>query len=78
MSGDGRIHHWEHGIGVEKSAFLPEMFGAEEIEVMRRLRAAFDPLEIANPGKMFPDGTAPALQHRGPHPLERAGLLSRE
>ena len=68
----------EHGIGVEKSAFLPEMFGAEEIEVMRRLRAAFDPLEIANPGKMFPDGTAPALQHRGPHPLERAGLLSRE
>ncbi len=68
----------EHGIGVEKSAFLPEMFGAEEIEVMRRLRAAYDPLEIANPGKMFPDGTAPALQHRGPHPLERAGLLSRE
>lgn len=68
----------EHGIGVEKSAFLPEMFGAHEIEVLRRLRAAFDPLEIANPGKMFPDGTAPALQHRGPHPLERAGLLSRE
>ncbi len=68
----------EHGIGVEKSAFLPEMFGADEIEVLRRLRAAFDPLEIANPGKMFPDGTAPALQHRGPHPLERAGLLSRE
>jgi glycolate oxidase len=68
----------EHGIGVEKSAFLPEMFGTDEIEVMRRIRAAFDPLEISNPGKMFPDGTAPSLQHRGPHPLERAGLLSRE
>lgn len=68
----------EHGIGVEKRDFLPDMFGPEEIECMQRLRAAFDPLGMANPGKMFPGGEAPALQHHGLHPLEKAGLISRE
>src|SRR6266566_2918146 len=55
----------EHGIGVEKREYLPEMFTADEIDCMKRLRSAFDPLEIANPGKMFPGGDAPALQQRG-------------
>ena len=68
----------EHGIGVEKREYLPEMFTADEIDCMKRLRGAFDPLEIANPGKMFPGGDAPALQQRGLHPLEQAGVLSRE
>src|SRR5215475_12751314 len=68
----------EHGIGVEKREYLPEMFTTDEIDCMKRLRAAFDPLEIANPGKMFPGGDAPALQQRGLHPLEQAGVLSRE
>ena len=45
---------------------------------MKRLRAAFDPLGIANPGKMFPGPEAPVLQQRGLHPLEKAGVLSRE
>ena len=54
------------------------MFTNDEIACMQRLRAAFDPLGIANPGKMFPGGEAPALQHHGLHPLERAGILSRE
>src|SRR5882672_2305175 len=67
----------EHGIGIEKREYLPEMFTADEIDCMKRLRAAFDPLEIANPGKMFPGGDAPALQQRGLHPLEQAGVLSR-
>jgi glycolate oxidase len=68
----------EHGIGVEKRDFLPAMFSAEEIECMGRLRAAFDPLGIANPGKMFPSAEAPALQQHGLHPLEQAGIISRE
>ena len=68
----------EHGIGVEKRDFLAEMFNADEIDCFRKLRAAFDPLGIANPGKMFPGSEAPALQQRGLHPLEKAGLLSRE
>jgi glycolate oxidase len=68
----------EHGIGMEKREFLPRMFGPDEIECMQRLRAAFDPLGIANPGKMFPAGEAPALAQHGLHPLEKAGILSRE
>jgi glycolate oxidase len=68
----------EHGVGVEKLDYLPQMFNAEEMDCMMRLRAAFDPLCIANPGKKFPRDGAPALQHRGLHPLEKAGVLSRE
>ncbi len=68
----------EHGIGVEKRDYLPDMFSAEEIDFMKRLRRAFDPQEIANPGKMFPGGEAPALVQHGMHPLEKAGVISRE
>jgi glycolate oxidase len=68
----------EHGIGVEKRDFLPAMFSADEIDCMVRLRAAFDPLGIANPGKMFPISGAPSLQQHGLHPLEKAGVISRE
>jgi glycolate oxidase len=68
----------EHGVGVEKRDYLPAMFSADEIDCMIRIRAAFDPLGIANPGKMFPSSEAPALHHHGLHPLEKAGVISRE
>jgi glycolate oxidase len=68
----------EHGVGMEKREFLPEMFGAEEVDCFKAIRAAFDPHEIANPGKMFPGGDAPALKQHGLHPLERDGIISRE
>jgi glycolate oxidase len=68
----------EHGVGLEKRAYLGEMFNATDLGVMRRLRRALDPHELSNPGKMFPDGEAPALGSSGPHPLERAGIISRE
>lgn len=68
----------EHGIGVEKRDYMPAMFTPLEMAVMARLRAAFDPLGIANPGKMFPSSEAASLQQHGLHPLEKAGLLSRE
>ena len=70
----------EHGVGVEKRDYMPEMFSADELECMKRVRAAFDPLEIANPGKMFPAGEPAVMttaQH-GLHPLERAGVITRE
>ena len=70
----------EHGVGVEKRDYMPEMFTTNELDCMKRLRAAFDPLEIANPGKMFPEG-APAVMttaQRGLHPLEAAGVITRE
>jgi glycolate oxidase len=68
----------EHGIGVEKLDYMPEMFTADEMDCMMRLRAAFDPLGVANPGKKFPRSGAPALHQRGLHPLEKAGVISRE
>lgn len=69
----------EHGVGVEKRDYLASQFGPDELDCLRRLRRAFDPLEIANPGKMFPvAGPAPALTHPGLHPLEKAGVISRQ
>lgn len=68
----------EHGVGLEKRAFLSSMFSEEDIELMHRARRAFDPQEIANRGKMFPSAEAPALSLYGLHPLEEAGVISRE
>ncbi len=68
----------EHGIGMEKREYLPAMFSEEEIDIMQALRRAIDPKEIANRGKMFPGGEAPALKQQGMHPLEKQGIISRE
>ena len=43
----------EHGVGVEKKAFLPKMFNETDLDTMRRLRRAIDPGELANRGKML-------------------------
>jgi glycolate oxidase len=45
----------EHGIGFTKAPFVPIMLSPEEIALMKRVKAAFDPLGILNPGKMFPE-----------------------
>jgi glycolate oxidase len=68
----------EHGIGMEKREYLPEMFSADEIDCFKRLRAAFDPLGIANPGKMFPAGSGSTQSQHGLHPLEKKGVIFRE
>jgi glycolate oxidase len=68
----------EHGVGMEKRDFLPQMYDEPTMELMHRLRHAFDPNTIANPGKMFPGSEAPALSTVGLHPLEKAGVISRE
>ena len=68
----------EHGIGVEKKKYMPKMFSETDLECMKRVRRAIDPKEIANRGKMFPGGEAPALTTHGAHPLEKAGIISRE
>lgn len=46
----------EHGIGVEKSGYLGEMFSETDMAVMRRVKAVFNPRDLCNPGKIFPDG----------------------
>jgi glycolate oxidase len=44
----------EHGIGFSKLPFIPLALSPDEIALMKRVKAAFDPLGILNPGKMFP------------------------
>jgi glycolate oxidase len=46
----------EHGIGFTKSPYLALELSREEIALMKRIKAAFDPNGILNPGKIFPDG----------------------
>jgi glycolate oxidase len=69
----------EHGVGTDKACAMPLMFGESDLEAMRRLRGAFDPQGLANPGKVFP---TPRLcgEVPGPYranPLELAGLAER-
>jgi len=45
----------EHGIGLEKNAFMPWVFSADDLYVMHQVKDALDPNGIMNPGKVFPD-----------------------
>jgi glycolate oxidase len=68
----------EHGVGADKSRYMPKMFGADDLDTMQLLRCAFDPAGLCNPGKIFPTprlcGEVPGVR-RGPHPLVAAGEL---
>jgi len=45
----------EHGIGFAKAPFLSIELGPDEIALMQRVKQAFDPNGILNPGKIFAD-----------------------
>ena len=42
----------EHGVGMHKMDFLVEEHGADAVDLMARIKRAFDPLDILNPGKI--------------------------
>ena len=50
----GGVITGEHGIGSEKRDFMGMVFSEADLGAMRRLRAAFDPDGVCNPGKIFP------------------------
>ena len=50
----GGVITGEHGIGTEKREYIRMVFSEEDLDAMRRLRAAFDPDRVCNPGKVFP------------------------
>jgi glycolate oxidase subunit GlcD len=50
----GGVITGEHGVGVEKRDYLHLVFSEADLDAMRRLRAAFDPDLVCNPGKAFP------------------------
>jgi glycolate oxidase len=69
----------EHGVGTDKACAMPLMFGEVDLATMQRVRRAFDPRGLSNPGKVFPTprlcGEVPGPYRA--HPLEKAGLIDR-
>jgi len=69
----------EHGVGVDKRRHMPKMFAEGDLDAFARLRCAFDPAGLANPGKVMPTprlcGEVPGPYRA--HPLETAGLAER-
>jgi glycolate oxidase len=70
----------EHGIGLEKTDFMPLIFSAADLALMQHLKNAFNPTGLCNPGKIFPTrkscGEAGPVAYR-PHPIEEKGLAQR-
>ena len=50
----GGVLTGEHGVGIEKRDLMPEMFSAVDLAHQQRVKCAFDPALLLNPGKMFP------------------------
>jgi glycolate oxidase len=50
----GGVLTGEHGVGVEKRDLMPAMFDAVDLDQQMRLKCAFDPDGLLNPGKVFP------------------------
>src|SRR4051812_6585478 len=69
----------EHGVGFDKKGYMPRMFDEPDFDAFQRLRCAFDPAGMANPGKVMPTprlcGEVPGPYRE--HPLEKAGLAER-
>jgi glycolate oxidase len=69
----------EHGVGFDKKGYMPRMFDEPDFDAFQRLRCAFDPAGMANPGKVMPTprlcGEVPGPYRQ--HPLEAAGIAER-
>ena len=69
----------EHGVGMDKACSMPRMFSERDLQVFERLRRAFDPAGICNPGKVIPTprlcGEVPGPYRM--HALERIGVAER-
>jgi glycolate oxidase len=50
----GGVLTGEHGVGVEKRDLMPVMFSEDDLNQQQRVKCAFDPDQILNPGKVFP------------------------
>ena len=50
----GGVLTGEHGVGVEKRDLMPVMFNETDLDQQLRLKCAFDPDGLLNPGKVFP------------------------
>ena len=63
----------EHGIGVEKISFMDKLFTPDDVEVMKRVRQAFNPDGRASPNKILPTAGACGTEHiERSHPSKQA------
>jgi len=69
----------EHGVGVDKRAYMAVMFNEADMNTHQLVRCAFNPTHLCNPGKVYPTprlcGEVPGPYR--PHPVEVAGLAER-
>ena len=63
----------EHGIGLEKNAFMPWIYEPQDLQAMHRIKDVLDPAGLLNPGKIFPD---PGADSRNARLVARSGLAS--
>ncbi len=66
----------EHGVGLEKQAFMPLIFSPADLDVMKRVRQAVDPTGNFNPDKVLPlaEGVDGTSKRPGMQPLVAEGL----
>jgi len=50
----GGVLTGEHGVGIEKRDLMGEMFNEDDLKQQQRVKCAFDPQHLLNPGKVFP------------------------
>ncbi|MEK9726155.1 MAG: FAD-linked oxidase C-terminal domain-containing protein, partial [Rhodospirillaceae bacterium] len=50
----GGVLTGEHGVGVEKRDLMGEMFTEDDMKQQQRVKCAFDPDQLLNPGKVYP------------------------
>jgi glycolate oxidase len=63
----------EHGVGMEKDRLMPLLFSEVDLALMRRVRDAFNPAGLLNPGKIFPTGKGCGEVRIRPMPQRGAG-----
>ncbi len=63
----------EHGVGMEKNELMPFMFTEGDLALMRRVRDAFNPTGLLNPGKVLPLGKGCGEVRVRPLPVSAAG-----
>ncbi len=70
LRGSGRhAHERTHGVGMEKSELMPWMFTPADLDLMRGVRAVFNPAGLLNPDKILPLGKGCGETRTPPSPV---------
>ena len=64
----------EHGIGIEKAEWMSELYSGNSLDNMQNVRAFFNPENLLNPGKIFPQPGRCAESKSGTPPQQASSL----